>query len=162
MLDQELTESFNIEIGIHLNQEVLEDVFVVAIEGGSNHWADFRFDHGKILNDDGTINYGETLREHGIDIYDVDSGDNFLDGCSVPRIKRYTYLDAPEFKRNVEDRVLFNWADWLGGFELYGKSNDKRGRELMIGLMQNGASEADADDADMILQYACFGEMIFS
>ena len=146
-------EGFDLEIGIHLSQQCMEDVFVLAIEGGSNYWADFRFDHGRVENEDGTINYKETLKEVGIDIFDVDSGEDFLNGCNAPRLVHD--------KDDREHRTIFLWNDWVKGFELYGKSNYARGPELMIKLMQNDASEADAEDADMILQFACFGEIIF-
>ena len=162
-------KSFDLEIGIHLSQECLEDVFVVAIEGGSNYWADFRFDQGKIIKEDGTIDYRETLKKHGIDIYDVDSGDNF-ESCNAPRIvvDRDPHLHRNDpgyegflYRKKPEDRTIFDWEDWEAGFELYAKSKYARGPELMIRLMLDGASEADAEDADMILQFACFGEIIF-
>lgn len=155
--------SFDLTIGIRLSEDVMEDIFITALDGGSNYWADFVFH--KIVQKKGSdkVDIKRTLKKYGIKICDIEADTedgedsencrNFVDSANVPRISK------DDLKPN--DRIIFDWEDWAEGFRLYAESDHPNSRELMIRLMQYGAEEADAEDADMILQFAMFGEIIF-
>ena len=144
--------NFDLTIGISISEDVMEDVFITAIEGGSNYWADFVFGNQISHPDTKAMDYKSTLKSWGIDVYDVETGKDFLYSCDAPRRSA---------KGKKRDRTILTWDEWTEGFKLYAESDYARGRELVIQLMQNDAGEADAEDAYTILQFAIFGEVVF-
>ena len=124
---------------ITITRKILEDIFVTAIEGGSNYWSFF--------NDAACDKVRDAIPEHvdpcfstavlravldkrvAIDVSDVET-DEVIGS-----------LDVNLFKRRLQD--LFN---------------DESCRQALLNMINE---EGDASDADIVFQYLIMGEVVY-
>lgn len=137
--------------------EVLEDVFVTALEGGSNYWLDFSsgsIKSIKILTDGGMR--GSSFAERALaSILFYGNRVNVIDseeGYSLCRLtldlvrKRYAKLEEIAVNRNI---VLKKGKG--GGYE-----------DTIRSAMHNVLQENyDANDTDIVMQYLCLEDIVY-
>jgi len=124
-----------------MNRQLLENVFVTALEGGSNYWyqiglkaqRDIREAVPKQFEPYFAMAMLSAVLDHGVevDIYDVEDEDNLLGTISAKTIQQR--LDALAMNND------YSWA-------LDAELDD----------------EGDAESSDVIFQYLVIGEVWFS
>lgn len=128
----------NIKINIEITREVLENIFITAIEGGSNYWCEvdepsnaFMREHkGKAFS----VMVFEAVYDHGIKIrvFDAEDDDEGKQAIGV--------LDKDLFEKRLQKMVD-------DGFSHY----------IMEEVNENG----DALSSDAIFQYLSLNEIIY-
>ena len=131
----------NIEIKINqtIDREVLEDIFVTAIEGGSNYWYHISEDtYGKIRK---VVSKSEepylavavltAVLDHGIEV---------------------TINDA----ENEEDEV-----GWINKETMQERLQDLYNSDYRWALESHMNEEGDSESADIVFQYIVIGEAIY-
>ena len=123
-------------LSVPITDEMLENVFVTAIEGGSNYWyaiPDSACDIIKSIEPNAPISVGlfRTVMKHriGIDIHDVEE-DDLLGTLSYNKIKE----------------------------RLHSAHDDE---DVMRHLMAIVSDDYDADSADVVFQYLVMGEIVY-
>jgi len=126
------------EITIKLNEQHIEDVFVTAIEGGSNYWFDFNYkDVAEVRRVCEEDNYRDSLC---MQIYYA----VFRKGLKLP-----VYDDWSEEQIGVLDVTNFG--------ERLQNCMDNHPEAIYNTLFENG----DANDADIIFEYLCINELVY-
>lgn len=128
-----------IKIQIEIDESVLEDVFVTAIEGGSNYW--YFLSEETIKRIRGAVSRAEdpilstamlkAVLDHGIEVT-INDAENEED--EVGWIKKETIQERLQDLYNSDDR----WA-----------------------LEAHMNEEGDADSADVVFQYLAMGEVVY-
>jgi hypothetical protein len=128
----------NIEIKIELTREVLEDIFVTALEGGSNYWYLIQEQAIKKIREvvpDRTIPISEALfsavydHDVDIDIHDLEESEKVIGTISMTTMNERIQQCA------TDDN---SWA-------------------ILNEINENG----DATSSDVIFQYIVMGEVVF-
>lgn len=124
---------------ITITRKILEDIFVTAIEGGSNYWYFFDDTACKKVRDvipESVDPYFATAvlravldKRVAIDVSDVET-DEIIGS-----------LDVNLFKRRLQD--LFN---------------DESCRQALLNMINE---DGDASDADIVFQYLIMGEVVY-
>jgi len=127
-----------ITINQEIERQVLEDIFVTALEGGSNYWYYLSEDAIKLIRD--AVPKSE---------------DPYLSTAILKAIEKG--VEVPINDAEDEDEVI-------GTISL--KTMQERLQKLSRSfnsdaLMAHIKEEGDADTADIVLQYLAFGEIVF-
>jgi hypothetical protein len=127
-----------ITINQEIERQVLEDIFVTALEGGSNYWY--------YLSDEATKLIRNAVPK---------SEDPYLSTAILKAIEKG--VDVPINDAEHEDEVI-------GTISL--KTMQERLQKLSRSfnsdaLMAHIKEEGDADTADIVFQYLAFGEIVF-
>lgn len=127
-----------ITINQKIERQVLEDIFVTALEGGSNYWY--------YLSDEATKLIRDAVPK---------SEDPYLSTAILKAIEKG--VDVPINDAEHEDEVI-------GTVNL--KTMQERLQKLSRSansdaLMAHIKDEGDADTADIVFQYLAFGEIVF-
>ena len=127
-------------VRMKVDRQTMEDIFVTAIEGGSNYWCELDEPSNKTLkeyrNEPFSLVVVKAVYYHGekINVFDVEDDDEFKQAIGV--------LDRDMFERRLQKLV-----------------DDGNGEQLIAHL--HDASACDASDADLIFQYLIFGEAVY-
>ena len=136
------TLAFNVEVP----RQLLADLLCTAVEGGSNYWAEFR----------------ATKRTADLDYLQVKMTEREASREGQPRVNRYIDLQdlATGLQRLAAAALAYARAtgedtdDWLAKKH---KGFQTAGEHLGDALAERG----DAITADVVLQMAVFGEVIY-
>lgn len=127
-------------------QEFLTDILITAVEGGVNYWAQA-----------GGYRYSGPAKDRGVTLYidDIDESDVLLD---------VIHDENPDDPEQVVTRVTL--ADIEEGIRRILYEDDfKASGQLLVAVLEpsanNDAGEIDAEIADIIIQAAVFGELVF-
>jgi len=127
------------KLEIELRREVLEDIFVTALEGGSNYWYFLSEDtYKKIRNavskkDEPYLAIAmlKAVLDHGVEV---------------------TIHDA----ENEEDEI-----GWISKETMQERLQDLYNSENRWAIERHINEEGDADSADVVFQYLAMGEAIY-
>jgi hypothetical protein len=125
---------------VELDDQFIEDLIVTVFEGGSNYWVD----HVKINHPDGDKPKGEPGSTWAASA--LNSGGNIV-------VFTKEEGDPDEFPPKVMTKEML-----INGVEMWAKEFPER-VSIENGTIDMG--NTDAEDADMIFQYALFDEVIF-
>lgn len=139
--------------------DILEDVFVTALEGGSNYWMEFtdksvqRIRKPFLGRGGGPLAFSEKVLSailfHGVSVRIIDAEDEETVLCNLDAhliSERYAKLEEIVTNRNI---ILP---------EGKGKGCEEALRRAMCNLYQEGY---DAGDADVIMQYLCLEDIVY-
>lgn len=126
------------DMTIKLNEQHIEDVFVTAIEGGSNYWLDFDLKGinqvKKVCSQDGykdafsmQVFYAVFRKGLRLPVFDVESDEQI------------GVLDVSNFGERLQN-CMDNYPEAVYNI-----------------VFENG----DANDADIIFQYLCMNEIVY-
>lgn len=125
------------EIEVNLTEQDIRDIVIIALEGGIGYWA--------CLDDTGAINDGTPISEQAADV--------LLTGGSL------TFTDA---EGDPDDPDTESWTltleKLLNGIKLY----FEQGCHVQVEDNTIDTCDIDANDADCIVQFALFGEVIYT
>ena len=127
-----------ITINQEIKREVLEDIFVTALEGGSNYWY--------YLSDEATKLIRNAVPK---------SEDPYLSTAILKAIEKG--VDVPINDAEHEDEVIGTISLKTMQERLQKLSRSANSDALMAHIKEEG----DADTADVVLQYLAFGEIVF-
>jgi hypothetical protein len=127
-----------ITINQKIEREVLEDIFVTALEGGSNYWY--------YLSDEATKLIRDAVPK---------SEDPYLSTAILKAIEKG--VDVPINDAEHEDEVIGTISLKTMQERLQKLSRSANSDALMAHIKEEG----DADTADVVLQYLAFGEIVF-
>lgn len=127
-----------ITINQEIEREVLEDIFVTALEGGSNYWY--------YLSDEATKLIRNAVPK---------SEDPYLSTAILKAIEKG--VDVPINDAEHEDEVIGTISLKTMQERLQKLSRSANSDALMAHIKEEG----DAETADVVLQYLAFGEVIF-
>lgn len=126
---------FEVEVSIHVAPQDIDDILVGAFEGGINYWCS----RVEVKDDDfrGGEFASDVISRGGILLLHVQDDD-----------------DSP---------LTLDLERFAKGFKLWLESRSRMDRAFFR-FSEHGVDTAniDADDADMIVQYAVFGEIRYS
>jgi hypothetical protein len=127
-----------IEVTLKISTEVLEDIFVTALEGGSNYWY--------FLSEDAVAKIREAVPKSEDPYLSTSILKAILKGVEVP-------INDAENEEDVIGTIglktLLNRLQKL--------ADSKNNSALINHIDGNG----DADTADIVFQYLAFGEIVF-
>ncbi len=131
-----LDKNKDLSINIQVDNDVMENIFVTALEGGSNYWydiQDYTLEIVRSVEPDGPLSVAtwKAIAEHGaeIDVYDAESEDI---------LGTLTY-------DSIKDRLQL--------------INDEG--QALVCMMNMITGDYDAGDADAVFQYLVMGEVAF-
>lgn len=131
-----LDKNKDLSVNVHVDDTVMENVFVTALEGGSNYWyeiKDYTMEIVRSVEPTGpaSIAIWKAISEHGaeVDVYDIES-DDILGTLTYDSIK---------------DRLQLI-------------SDEGQALACMMNIIMD---EYDAGDADAVFQYLVMGEVEF-
>jgi hypothetical protein len=127
-----------ITINQEIEREVLEDIFVTALEGGSNYWY--------YLSDEATKLIRNAVPK---------SEDPYLSTAILKAIEKG--VDVPINDAEHEDEVIGTISLKTMQERLQKLSRSANSDALMAHIKEEG----DAETADVVLQYLAFGEIVF-
>ena len=127
-----------ITINQKIEREVLEDIFVTALEGGSNYWY--------YLSDEATKLIRDAVPK---------SEDQYLSTAILKAIEKG--VDVPINDAEHEDEVIGTISLKTMQERLQKLSRSANSDALMAHIKEEG----DAETADIVLQYLAFGEIVF-
>jgi hypothetical protein len=127
-----------ITINQEIERQVLEDIFVTALEGGSNYWY--------YLSDEATKLIRNAVPK---------SEDPYLSTAILKAIEKG--VDVPINDAEHEDEVIGTISLKTMQERLQKLSRSANSDSLMAHIKEEG----DADTADVVLQYLAFGEIVF-
>jgi hypothetical protein len=127
-----------IEVTLKISTEVLEDIFVTALEGGSNYWY--------FLSEDAVKKIREAVPK---------SEDPYLSTSILKAILKG--VDVPINDAEDEDEVIGEISLKTMLARLQKLADSTNNSALINHIDGNG----DADTADIILQYLAFGEIVY-
>ena len=127
-----------ITINQKIEREVLEDIFVTALEGGSNYWYFLSSNATKLIRD--AVPKSE---------------DPYLSTAILKAIERG--VDVPINDAEHEDEVIGTISLKTMQERLQKLSRSANSDALMAHIKEEG----DAETADIVLQYLAFGEIVF-
>jgi hypothetical protein len=131
-----LDKSKDLSVNIPIDDDVMENVFVTALEGGSNYWYEIQEYTVEIIRSvepDGPFSVAtwQAIENHGVevDIYDIESGD----------------ILGTLTHDSIKDRLQLI-------------SDEPQALACMMNII---SEEYDASDADAVFQYLLMGEVTF-
>jgi len=127
-----------IEVNLKISTEVLEDIFVTALEGGSNYWY--------FLSEDAVKKIREAVPK---------SEDPYLSTSILKAILKG--VEVPINDAEDEDEVIGEISLKTMLARLQKLADSKNNSALINHIDGNG----DADTADIVLQYLAFGEIVY-
>jgi hypothetical protein len=127
-----------ITINQEIERQVLEDIFVTALEGGSNYWY--------YLSDEATKLIRNAVPK---------SEDPYLSTAILKAIEKG--VDVPINDAEHEDEVIGTISLKTMQERLQKLSRSANSDALMAHIKEEG----DAETADVVLQYLAFGEIVF-
>jgi hypothetical protein len=127
-----------ITINQEIERQVLEDIFVTALEGGSNYWY--------YLSDEATKLIRNAVPK---------SEDPYLSTAILKAIENG--VDVPINDAEHEDEVIGTISLKTMQERLQKLSRSANSDSLMAHIKEEG----DADTADIVFQYLAFGEIVF-
>ena len=123
-----------------ISDQFVRDVLCTAIEGGSNYWA--QFENARTVQG----NYVAEVSELDVCEYGDESTEQSRHRIDTDKIREgMRRLLARDF--NIEAS--------------HGHAAQRYTWTLQRTILENDAGMIDADDADVILQLACFGHIIY-
>ena len=127
-----------IEVNLKISTEVLEDIFVTALEGGSNYWY--------FLSEDAVKMIREAVPK---------SEDPYLSTSILKAILKG--VEVPINDAENEDEVIgeISLKTMLARLQ---KLADSRNNSALISHIDGNG---DGDTADIVLQYLEFGEIVY-
>lgn len=134
------TQSIALNIALSVSAQFLRDVLCTAVEGGSNYWATFQ-----------TLETfaGKHCPEYQkVRIHETED----VDGEATP-----ITVDLAFLAEGVRRMVARDFTSDKSHAMPYSKSAG----EVLIAVVNDDAGNVDADLADLILQCACFGHIIY-
>jgi len=127
------------KLEIELSREVLEDIFVTAIEGGSNYWY--------FLSSDAVKRIRQAVSREQVPYLSIATFIAVIDhGVAVP-------INDVE---NEEDIV-----GWISIETMQQRLQDLYNSENRWAIERHINEEGDADSADVVFQYMTMGEAIY-
>lgn len=127
------------KLEIELSREVLEDIFVTAIEGGSNYWY--------FLSKDAVKRIRQAVSREQVPYLSIAMLNAVLDhGVAVP-------INDVE---NEEDIV-----GWISIETMQQRLQDLYNSENRWAIERHINEEGDADSADVVFQYMTMGEAVY-
>jgi hypothetical protein len=127
------------KLEIELSREVLEDIFVTAIEGGSNYWY--------FLSKDAVKRIRQAVSREEVPYLSIATFIAVIDhGVAVP-------INDVE---NEEDIV-----GWISIETMQQRLQDLYNSENRWAIERHINEEGDADSADVVFQYMTMGEAIY-
>lgn len=137
-MDKEIT--YTIERKLTVGE--IKDVITTAVEGGIGYWA-------CLLNDDPIYEKArEDLRKVQEDVFYCDIIYKVLEDGNEIKFQDADDLDEGEI-------WSLTWDKLMTGIKIY---EEKYGKSVHKAMEE---ADFDANDADMIFQYALFGELIY-
>lgn len=135
-----MSENFIVDIPVELDDEFFDDIICIMLEGGSNYWIDtIDIDHPDGKRPSGTpvsTWAADAINKGGsITIYPIEEEDG------ITTIKRENLIFGVQ-------QLIEEHPDWVA------VTYENKKNRIDLGCM-------DADDADAIMQYAVFGELVF-
>jgi hypothetical protein len=127
-----------ITINQEIERQVLEDIFVTALEGGSNYWYYLSEDAIKLIRD--AVPKSE---------------DPYLSTAILKAIEKG--VEVPINDAEDEEEVLGTISLKTMQERLQKLSRSRNSNALMAHIKEEG----DADSADIVFQYLAFGEIVF-
>jgi hypothetical protein len=127
-----------ITINQEIERQVLEDIFVTALEGGSNYWY--------YLSEEATKLIRNAVPK---------SEDPYLSTAILKAIEKG--VDVPINDAEHEDEVIGTISLKTMQERLQKLSRSANSDALMAHIKEEG----DAETADVVLQYLAFGEIVF-
>jgi len=127
-----------IEVTLKISTEVLEDIFVTALEGGSNYWY--------FLSEDAVSKIRGAVPK---------SEDPYLSTSILKAILKG--VEVPINDAENEDDVIGEISLKTMLARLQKLADSKNNSALISHIDGNG----DADSADIVFQYLAFGEIVF-
>ena len=127
-----------ITINQEISRQVLEDIFVTALEGGSNYWY--------YLSDEATKLIRDAVPK---------SEDPYLSTAILKAIEKG--IEVPINDAEDEEEVLGTISLKTMQERLQKLSRSANSDALMAHINEEG----DADSADIVFQYLSFGEIVF-
>ena len=127
-----------IEVKQKISQEVLEDIFVTAIEGGSNYWY--------FLSEEAVKMIREAVPKSEDPHLSTSILKAILKGVNVP-------INDAENEDDVIGTISLDTMQ-----ERLQKLADSKNKTALIRHIEE---EGDADSADTIFQYLAFGEIVY-
>ena len=134
--------SMQITHRVYLDDEFFEDIICTMFEGGSNYWIDHI-----------TINHPCGKKPVGIPRSTWAANALNENGTVIVFIS--TFDEKPEEITLVKNMLVSGLAKWAENFQEH-VSIVTEGQKCTI-----DAGDIDADDADIILQYALFNDIVF-
>lgn len=126
------------KIEFEIDDSVLEDVFVTAIEGGSNYWY--------FLSDEAVRLIRKAVPREEESCLSIATFKAVMKGVEVP------IHDAFDEEEQVGSISLETMADRLSKLATSGERH-----HLLAHIEENG----DADSADVVFQYLALGEVVY-
>jgi hypothetical protein len=127
-----------ITINQEIKREVLEEIFVTAIEGGSNYWYHLNDESIKLIRD--AVPKSE---------------DPYLSTAILKAIEKG--VEVPINDAEDEEEVLGTVSLKTMQERLQKLAESKNSNALMAHINEEG----DGDSADIVFQYLAFGEIVF-
>jgi hypothetical protein len=127
-----------ITINQEIKREVLEDIFVTALEGGSNYWYYLSDEAKKLIRD--AVPKSE---------------DPYLSTAILKAIERG--VEVPINDAEDEEEVL-GTVSLKTMQERLQKLAESKNRDALVSHINE---EGDGDSADIVFQYLAFGEIVF-
>jgi len=127
-----------IEVKQKISQEVLEDIFVTALEGGSNYWY--------FLSEEAVKMIREAVPKSEDPHLSTSILKAILKGVNVP-------INDAENEDDVIGTISLDTMQ-----ERLQKLADSKNKTALIRHIEE---EGDADSADTIFQYLAFGEIVY-
>ena len=137
--------NISLQVDLVITQELLDAILVTAFEGGINYWCSGAQQNneeaifGRDFNDSNFAFYVDQKHRFCYELYDTDSGDSFHNN-----VKGIGYTDL-----TIESLVK--------GIRKYIYHQNSMNEP--INILAEGTW--DVNDADMIVQFAVFGELVF-
>lgn len=125
------------EIVVNLTEQDIRDIVITALEGGISYWA--------CLDNTGATHDGTPISEQATDVLLTGGSLTFTDAEGDP--------DAP----GAESWTL-TLSKLLNGIKLY----FEEGCHVKVEDNAIDTCDVDANDADCIVQFAIFGEVVFA
>jgi len=127
-----------ITINQEIKREVLEEIFVTAIEGGSNYWYYLSDEAKKLIRD--AVPRSE---------------DPYLSTATLKAIEKG--VEVPINDAEDEDEVIGTISLKTMNERLQ-KLAESKNRDALVSHINE---EGDGDSADIVFQYLAFGEIVF-
>lgn len=127
-----------IEVTLKISTEILEDIFVTALEGGSNYWY--------FLSEDAVAKIRESVPK---------SEDPYLSTSILKAILKG--VEVPINDAENEEDVIGTISLKTLLSRLQKLADSKNNSALISHIDGNG----DADTADIVFQYLAFGEIVY-
>lgn len=135
------TQSIAINIALNVSAQFLRDVLCTAVEGGSNYWM-----HASATK---RVKVGEYIEYEQVKVYETGDGDG---DETAPRI-----IGLAQMAEGVRRMIARDFTSDKSHAMPYSKSAG----EVLIAVVNDDAGNVDADLADLILQCACFGHIVY-